>query len=273
MRWKCNIVNSVRSSSSQTKPTSVIYLAKNTKMPKKHSMKKKTTRKLKDKQNKSIFRSKNRENNRWLSRNTESLNWGKNWQMWSTTPWTWSERNRPEGMRSWMMLKMKRCQKSRPKLQSTTLKTCLSAGTANPFLIGCISFTDSESSTNAKSAATTPIGADEPLRCISKSGDTLTAWGVLKSPTPSILKTSQRSAMQLRFTRNSPEKAKTLSSDQIWRKSSKTTMATFSTEKHIWTWKSKGFFDDVRCFIFIRVNCGFLKLLLKKKDRIINWIE
>ncbi len=55
MIWKCNIALNVKNFLLQMTLTSAIYLVKNIKMHKKHLMKLKIMKKLKNKQNKSLF--------------------------------------------------------------------------------------------------------------------------------------------------------------------------------------------------------------------------
>lgn len=60
-------------------------------------------------------------------------------------------------------------------LLSITLKTYLLDGMENLYLTGCISFMVLESNISVRYAVTLAIGGEEPLKCIFRNGDTLTA--------------------------------------------------------------------------------------------------
>lgn len=242
---KCNTVPNAKSCSSQTRLTSVTYWAKNTKTLKRLSTNNKTTNKLKEKPNKSLSKNNKSAKRHWLLSSTELPNWERNWPTLFTIPWTWWGRNKPEGMRRLTMLRRKKSQRRKARLRFTTLRICLWVGTANPFRIGCSSCMDWVSSISVKYVETTLTGEGEHSKCTSKSGDTLTAWDVSRFPTLSISETLLLSVTQLRCMRNWPEKAKMPSSGPMLKSSLKTIKVTFSTGRHIWTWKNKVSFDSL----------------------------
>ena len=72
-----------------------------------------------------------------------------------------------------MKCKSNKSHKKKLKHQSTTQKIYLQVGMENQFHIGFINCMDLEFSINAKFVETIHTGVEEPLRCISKNGDTI----------------------------------------------------------------------------------------------------
>ena len=114
----------------------------------------------------------------------------------------------------------------------------------NPFPIGCTSFTDWESSTNVKSAATTVTGAAVPSKCTSKNGVTHTAWNVWRYPTQSTSKTSQLSMTHWHCMRNWWGNRRNRSLGLILMRSSKIIREICWIRRPILIWRNKDWFSD-----------------------------
>lgn len=203
-------------------------------------------RQLSSKLKRNLLKSTRRGKKFWLRSSTRCQSCEKSWPTWFTTRWIWWERNRQGATKTLKMLKKRKSPNNRPKLQSTIQRTCPSDGMASPFLTGCTSCMGWESSTNARSAATTLTGVGGPFKCTSRNGDIVTAWDASKYPILYTSRTLQPSATRLPSMKSWREKVRTPNSGQTWKRSFKTTRETFSTEGPTSTWRSKVCCDSAK---------------------------
>lgn len=127
--------------------------------------------------------------------------------------------------------------------QFTIRRICHLVGMANLFLTGSTNSMDLESSTSVRFVGTTATGADDHLRCTSRSGDTHTAWSVCAYQTRSTSRMSPQLTMHWHSIKNWWTRPKRRSSDPKSNRNSKTHKATSLTAEHTTTWKSKEFSD------------------------------